>query len=48
MPCEGFMLVCREAGFSVDPGHVDLINGIMAPSEVWPLIERWLIAHPPR
>lgn len=43
-----FMLVCREAGFSVDPGHVDLINGIMAPSEVWPLIERWLIAHPPR
>jgi len=35
----------RETGCAQDYGHADLIFGRAAPEEVYPVLQRWLIAH---
>ena len=35
----------REWGCAQDYGHVDLIFGMAAPDEVYPVLRRWLMAH---
>ena len=40
--------VCGRAnGFAVDYGHDDMILGIHAPAEVFPMVERWIRRHDP-
>lgn len=35
----------RERGHGADYGHHDLIMGLRAPAEVWPLLAAWLARH---
>jgi homoserine acetyltransferase len=37
-----FVCVGTESGFRVDYGHDDLLAGLAAPAEVFPLIAAWL------
>lgn len=40
-----FVRAGREAGFSLDFGHPDIVASKAAAAEVWPLVGDWLSAH---
>jgi pimeloyl-ACP methyl ester carboxylesterase len=40
-----FQICSRAQGMKVNYGHFDLLLGKDAPTEIYPLISRWLIAH---
>lgn len=42
---KSFRIVGKEQGFSRDYSHVDLILGLHAPDDVYPLVHSWLEAH---
>jgi len=41
-PEKRFRVIGREQGFSNDYSHVDLVLGLKAPDEVYPLVHEWL------
>lgn len=41
-PCKEFRLLGKEAGFSRDYGHVDMLVSKQAQQEVWPDLAKWL------
>ena len=44
-PDKQFMICSRAQGLRVNYGHFDLVIGREAPSEIYPLVARWLEAH---
>lgn len=42
-----WLLLGREAGFSHDFGHVDMLVGRTARAEIWPLIRQWIDERSP-
>lgn len=41
-PQREFVCLGRAGGFAEDYGHADLLQGMAAQREVWPLVEHWL------
>jgi pimeloyl-ACP methyl ester carboxylesterase len=44
-PDKHLELLGRANGYAHDYGHLDLVLGDTAPTEVWPLLHDWLVAH---
>jgi pimeloyl-ACP methyl ester carboxylesterase len=44
-PDKGFRIIGKDYGFAHNYGHADLILGLHAPTDVYPVIHDWLEAH---